>query len=115
MSDAPRPHVPRDGRRSAQRLPIRSRLHVPRHRPNIPWCTSWRGREMTRLSPEDIAAEFAPFDGSNPYDMIYLRGLIATAIRRDRSQGKHKVDRSGRVMDGARILGHVDRYDPSKP
>lgn len=35
-------------------------------------------------SPEDIAAEYAPFDGSDPDTVIYMRGIIATAIRQDR-------------------------------
>jgi len=37
-------------------------------------------------SPEDIAAEYAPFDGSDPDTVIHVRGLIAAAIREDRTQ-----------------------------
>jgi len=38
------------------------------------------------MSPEDIAAEYAPFDGSDPDTVIHVRGLIAAAIREDRAQ-----------------------------
>lgn len=41
---------------------------------------------MTDLSPEDIAADLVPWDGSDPDTVIYVRGLIGAAIRTDRAQ-----------------------------
>lgn len=65
------------------------------------------------LSPEDIAAEYATYDGTDPEAVAWARGLIAAAIREERSRlAEH--DRELREAERRRATLSAAAYWPSE-